>query len=177
MPSKSTAQRIARRAATSLPDAVARRAAEQAIDGLAAGLAAQGLTFEVAGVTYGPADLFEWCRRGAWAQLTRQRAVVQPVRAGQRLPAWTLEVSGGQASGRKTVTAASASLWEPSEFAVHVYPDRAPMVTMAGSKDAWVAAALLVLDSSRLDFVRNGVRIGGNPSQTARTLLRGWFTA
>lgn len=175
-------RRLARRAATATLSRAPRRAAEQALDAMVRELTAQGMTFsvypqggnEAAATTYDPAALFDWCRRRAWGQLARERRMlIQPRRGGKKLSPWTLEVSSGQASGRKTVTAASASAWEPSEFAIHVYPDRPPMATMAGSKDLWIAAALLVLDSSGLDFVRRGGRISGNPSRVGQTLMSG----
>lgn len=185
-PARRDARRVARRAATSLPAAAVsrRRAGEQVLDDMIRELTNQGYTFTVypqgnerAAVTHDPAAFFEWCRRGAWAQLGRGRVVVQPRRggSGQKLSAWTLEASLGQTSGRKSVTAGSASAWEPSEFAAHVYPGRPPMVTMVGSKDVWIAATLLILDSSGLKFVRAGGRINGNPGQAGLALLRAWF--
>lgn len=176
---------VTRRAAASLPAALARRelggnrrapasprvAAERAVDGVARALADS--TFEVAGSVYQPAAFFDWCRRAAWGQLARGRVLVRQKRGG-RAADWFLEVSRGATARRTTISASGASAWWPAEFSVNVYPDREAMAAMAGAQDAWVAAVLLILQASGLDYVRQ-IRISGNPGGAQVPMLRGWF--
>lgn len=188
---------LARRAAVSLPAALSRREAgnrrrrpkvprqlaEEALGGMVATLTAKKYSFAVMRLddspvaTYDPAAFFEWCRSQAWGMLAREALVIKSTRKGQRMDTWILERHANAKSGRTTVAAVSSSAWDPHTVTIDVYRDRQATLTVSGANDTWVAAVLLVLDSSGLNFVREGARITrGFPGTTATTLLRGWFT-